>query len=123
MSPRRIESVFPASVASWATLLVVTSLASPVLTAAWSPRAAAAEGQNFAGRRWALLIGVDQYKRLTKLQYCGDDMRALGQRLVDSGFHKDRVVVLQDQAKGVDFQPLKLNIEEQIKLILGSATE
>ena len=70
-----------------------------------------------------MLVGVDHYKRLTKLQYCGDDMRALGPRLVDSGFHKDQVVALQDQAKGVDLQPLKLNIVEQLKLILGSATE
>ena len=103
-------------------LLPMVALAWPCPACA-QPRAAAVEGKDFTGRRWALLIGVDQYKRLMKLKYCGNDVRATGQRLVQSGFERDRVVVLHNQAQSLDFQPLKANIEEQVRLILGSARQ
>jgi hypothetical protein len=30
-----------------------------------------------SGQKWALLIGVDDYSYVNKLDYCGQDMRAL----------------------------------------------
>jgi len=79
--------------------------------------------KSIPGRRWALLIGVDQYKNLQPLDYCGNDVRALADRLVSCGFPRDRVVVLHNKAESLDFQPLKANIEDQVKLVLGSAKE
>jgi tetratricopeptide (TPR) repeat protein len=67
------------------------------------------------------LIGVDDYKRLTKLEYCGEDVRGLGERFVAAGFEKDRVVVLHKKAASLGHLPMKVNIEEQISLVLGSA--
>jgi hypothetical protein len=81
------------------------------------------EAAELSGRRWAMLIGVDEYKRLDALRYCGEDARALGERLVQSGFQRDRVIVLRSRTEKLDEQPLKDNIEGQLKLVLSSAKE
>lgn len=107
-------------------LMVMAGVLAIVLWGPGEPKAAeqpSGPSKSLPGRRWALLIGVDQYKRLVPLDYCGNDVRALGQRLTAAGFEPDRVVVLHNKADSLDFQPLKANIEEQIKLVLGSAKE
>jgi hypothetical protein len=38
-----------------------------------------------AGNRWAVLIGVDDYTELGKVQFAGADQRALAEQLVASG--------------------------------------
>ncbi len=72
-----------------------------------------------SGNRWAVLIGVDDYARAEKLKYCGADMRALSDQLITSGFSKDNVYLLHDEAKETKFRPVKSNIEDHLKLVLG----
>jgi len=69
--------------------------------------------------RWALLIGVDEYIKAEKLRYCGADIRALAQRLEASGFARDHIYLLHDKAEETQFRPVKANIEEKLKLVLG----
>jgi formylglycine-generating enzyme required for sulfatase activity len=73
---------------------------------------------------WALLVGVDKYQRIDgpDLKYCGADVRALAERLVQTGFAKERVVVMHDNA-APQFLPLKSNIVTQLQRVLGAAGE
>lgn len=70
-------------------------------------------------RRWALLVGVDDYVKVQKLHYCGADIRALGKQLETSGFPREHVYLLHDEAQKTQYRPVKANIEEQLKLVLG----
>lgn len=80
----------------------------------------AARVESLSGTRWAVLVGVDSYKHVTpNLSYCGADVRALGDRLVQAGFNQDCVVVLSDKA-GPSLYPSKANIEKQLRLTLES---
>ena len=78
------------------------------------------ERKHSQGNRWALLIGVDQYDQLDRLRYCSKDVLAIGERFVESGFHRDRVIVLHNETKSLSHQPLKGNIEKQLKLVFNS---
>jgi hypothetical protein len=70
---------------------------------------------------YALLIGVDDYSYARDLRYCGADQRALYERLVMSGFPKDNIFLLHDQAKETRFHPSKQNIERHLELVLKLA--
>ena len=69
--------------------------------------------------RFALLVGVDDYSNLKKLQFCGNDSRALRDQLVSAGFPADQVVLMHDDAKENRFRPFKANIERQLALLLN----
>jgi len=73
-----------------------------------------------SGTRRAVLVGVNEYKNFRDLNYCGADVQALGQRLVNAGFDKDKVVVIHDNATR-SFQPDKTKIIDQITLMLDGA--
>ncbi|MEO8497949.1 MAG: SUMF1/EgtB/PvdO family nonheme iron enzyme [Planctomycetota bacterium] len=75
----------------------------------------------FGGQKWAILVGIDDYSNVKDLRYCGADMRALRDRLVASGFPKDHVIVLHDEAPENRFKPFKSNIEQQLELVLKLA--
>jgi formylglycine-generating enzyme len=66
-----------------------------------------------ASKRWALLIGVEDYVRLEKLHYCGADMRALREQLTRCGFPKRQITLLEDTAADNRYRPFKSSIEDQ----------
>ena len=79
----------------------------------WLGQTVAADGQ-----RWALLIGIDGYQALGKLQYCAADARALGEVLVQRcGYDASRVVTLTDAAKTPDTWPTLANIRRRVTQI------
>lgn len=78
----------------------------------------AVTGQSLGAQKWAVLIGVDDYAEVRKLKYCGADMRALRDRFITSGFSKEQVFLLHDQAKETKYRPVKVNIERQLDLVL-----
>lgn len=71
--------------------------------------------------RWALLVGVDNYIELGRLQYAGNDQRALAEQLAASGFPQDQVFLLHDQASENKYLPFRENIEKSLTLVLGLA--
>jgi len=72
-----------------------------------------------SGKRWAILIGVDDYVELQDLHYCGADQKALHSRLQSAGFPEDHLFLLHDSAAENRFKPFKANIEKQLKLLLS----
>ena len=74
------------------------------------------------GRSWALLIGVDKYLRVPRLKCCAADAKLLAKVLVQqSGFDKDRVLVLTDDARDPTYMPLRINLLSKIPSWLGLA--
>ncbi len=78
-------------------------------------------GAEPTGRRWALLIGVNDYANLDKLSHCLADVRALRNELIASGFESDRIKLITDDATEARYRPSKGNIEKQLDLVLGQA--
>ena len=74
-----------------------------------------------AGQKWALLIGVNDYVQLRDLKYCQRDAEALRDRLVEAGFPQENVFLLVSGADKAEHQPIKANIERQLKVVLGLA--
>ncbi len=72
-------------------------------------------------QRWALLVGVNDYAELEDLKYCGRDMRALAENLKGAGFPEDQIFLLHGEAEDPKNLPLKVNIENQLELILSLA--
>jgi hypothetical protein len=77
-----------------------------------------------AGQKWAILIGVDSYidPNVIKLNYCGQDMGAIQERLLAAGFPADHIFLLRD---GVEdrYLPFKSNIEKLFEVVLGKVNE
>jgi formylglycine-generating enzyme required for sulfatase activity len=71
--------------------------------------------------RWAVLIGVDDYANLKPLRYCGADQSALRERLIDSGFRPENIILLHDKAAENKYKPSQRNIEQQLRLVINSA--
>lgn len=71
-----------------------------------------------AGQRYALLIGVDNYSNLQPLNYCGNDARALGSCLAESGFSAFNIVCMEDRTPFQRLKPTKSNIEANLKAIV-----
>lgn len=68
-------------------------------------------------RRWAFLVGVQDYISLKKLDYSGADIEELAKGLPAIGFDPTRIKVLHDRAEG-RYRPLKANIEQELDLLL-----
>jgi formylglycine-generating enzyme required for sulfatase activity len=79
--------------------------------------------QRNSGQKWALLIGVDDYAYVNKLESCGQDMRALRERLLASGFPERQVYLLHDKADANKYRPFKASIEAQLDLLLGKVDD
>lgn len=75
------------------------------------------------GTRYALLIGIDDYTHCSKLRYCGADMQALCSQLTRGGFRRDHIFLLHDNATETALRPEKINIEEEINLVLSMVQE
>lgn len=83
-----------------------------------------AEGQETTGRKYAVLVGVDEYdpNQLRNLQYPANDVQELAELLEKGGFRR---VVLLTQARGAKTQralPLAKNIYAELKGILDDRT-
>ena len=68
--------------------------------------------------KWALLIGVNDYASLTKLNCCVQDQTAFKTALMQSGFPEDQIFLLCDDAKENRYKPFRNNIEKQLDLLL-----
>ncbi len=74
-------------------------------------------------QKWALLIGVNDYAYLNKLKFCATDVQKLESQLLEAGFAKDQITLLNDSATDRKYIPSKTNIETQIDLICKMAEE
>ena len=93
-----------------------------ILFALWAARFTVAADVK-PPRRWALLIGVNDYANVQHLRYCVADQEALAKQLIVSGFSTDQVYLLDDKAEKQKFRPSKLNIERQLELVLAIPSE
>jgi uncharacterized caspase-like protein len=76
------------------------------------------------GKNYALLVACQEYdeKELKSLQFTRNDILALYDVLLDSGFKKDNIVLMHDK-QPVDFVPEAKRIRRELKLLLGGLRE
>lgn len=73
------------------------------------------------GRRWAVLIGVEQYEdaRVSPLRYCVDDAKLLQQTLISScGYAASDVLLMVTGAADADQLPTKDNLTTWLRFFL-----
>jgi len=75
---------------------------------------------DLAGRRYALLVGVNDYSYFSPLTFCDNDIANLSKTLGHNGFDSRDIVVLRDGLKDRHLLPNKSNIVTQLKLLLES---
>ena len=68
-------------------------------------------------RRWAILIGVDDYAEAKDLEYCGADEKALRARLVRRLSQRQMFLLHDDEDK--KYLPIRRNIERELELVLN----
>jgi uncharacterized caspase-like protein len=81
-------------------------------------------GQFDAGKKWAIVIGVNDYldPAIPKLKYCVADAKLVAQRLVSRcGYEADRVLVITDDQTRAHLRPLRINLDKQIRGWLSKA--
>ena len=114
------------------TLLTAVLLWFAVSCHAWAPRLFAAEepraergvtveetmaGRFDAGRKWAILIGVDKYldPQIPSLDYCVADARLMADTLSKRcGYEAERILLLTDDQDKDHLKPLGINLRKQI---------
>jgi len=72
------------------------------------------------GRRYALLVGVNDYSYFSPLTFCDNDIANLSKTLGGNGFDARDIVVLRDGLKDRHLLPNRNNIVTQLKLLLES---
>lgn len=72
------------------------------------------------GRRYALLVGVNDYSFFSPLTFCDNDIANLSKTLGHNGFDQRDIVVLRDGLKDRHLLPNRNNIVTQLKLLLES---
>src|SRR5688572_18561983 len=80
-------------------------------------------GQVFAdmpGRRYGLLVGVNDYTFFSDLTFCDDDIASLSKTLERTGFDPRDVTVLRDGLKDHHLLPYRNNIVTQLTNLLES---
>ncbi len=76
-----------------------------------------------SGARWAVLIGVNKYQRLTPLRFCVSDTRGLAEALTNyCGVPKSNVLLLTDDQENQHLKPLRLNLQGQVSEFLKKAS-
>ena len=55
--------------------------------------------------KWALLVGVDAYRKQPKLKYAVKDVQDLSSKLVEIGFKPEHVIVLHDNQGDESLRP------------------
>ena len=66
---------------------------------------------------WALLIGVNAYAEMRPLKYCIYDMKAIRDKLIDSGYPEENVFLLIDTAEQLKYKPTRNNILRQLEML------
>lgn len=70
-----------------------------------------------AGRRWAIVIGVNKYldPQIPSLEFCAADARLMAKVLVEKcGYEAQRVLTITDEQPLDHLQPLGINLRKQI---------
>jgi len=74
------------------------------------------------GERWAVLIGIDDYEHIGKLQCCVADVELTAAVLREhGGYDDDRIVVMTDKAKDARLRPTGINIIQRLAEVLKKA--
>lgn len=73
---------------------------------------------------WALLIGVEKYRIASQLQFTVNDVRQLGQTLVQyGGYSRSQMLELTDDGDSEEMKPLKASLESALPLFLKKPGE
>ena len=82
-----------------------------------------------AGEKYALLVGVQQYRKseLRSLDFTENDVTDLAEVLKGAGFPEENVVLLTkahaDEERDLRYQPLAQNIRDELDLVLRELRE
>ena len=69
-----------------------------------------------AGKRWAVVIGIDDYQDLGKLTTARNDAKALAQTLIENGgYAENRVILLTDDAAESQNRPTMATLRKRIE--------
>jgi uncharacterized caspase-like protein len=77
-------------------------------------------------RRWAVVIGVDRYDdpAIPRLKYCASDAKLLADTLVkDCGYAPERVLLLTNDAKSAELQPVGGNLRKELTSRLAKVAQ
>ena len=74
-----------------------------------------------APRSWAVLVGINDYVKLANLSYCVNDIKAIEESLLQTGFDRDNVFTLTSGAAAERDLPTRNNIMQVIQLVCRSA--
>ena len=68
-----------------------------------------------AGKKWALLVGIEKYQKANPLRYTINDVRRLSDTLrVRGGYPRDGILEITDAAPDVQHQPLKASLMAEL---------
>ena len=82
-----------------------------------------AAGTSDRGRKWAVIIGVNEYidSKFPQLRYCVADAHLVADKLVERcGYDKDRILLIADDQK-LHLRPSRLNLQNWIPKWLMNA--
>ncbi len=102
----------------------VAALLAVLAASAWwaGPGGVALAQGRKPGKKYALLVGVDRYRKGALLPGLGDsplrDIEGLAEVLVEIGYAKDDIVVMTPTAEDLDLQPYAEPVRNQLDLML-----
>ncbi len=103
---------------SWASVAIAVTLA--VIAPPLDESARAQE--NATPRQWAVLIGIEKYQKVKRLQYTNNDVQILSETLeVRGGFERNCVTKMIDNASKPFLQPTRTNLLVQVPKLLSQA--
>lgn len=73
-----------------------------------------------ANKKYAVLVGVNDYAELRDLSYAVNDIELIRDQLLKMGFERDHIFTLSTGSDAANL-PMKLRIEERIKAVLKEA--
>jgi len=76
------------------------------------------------GRKWAVVVGVNQYlgEGIPSLEFCVADANLVAKQLVERcGYDEKRVLTLTDDRKEAHLRPLRINLDRQLRNWLSLA--
>src|SRR5512135_1778028 len=79
-----------------------------------------------SGRKWAVVIGIDEYldPNIVALKYAVADARLVAQQLAERcGYDEQRVLLLTDDQPKTHLRPLAINLRNQARNWLMNAAE
>lgn len=71
-----------------------------------------------ANKKYAVLVGVNEYEKLNSLRFAADDVNLIRDQLLTMGFEPDHIFTLSS-GSGVSTAPVKRIIEERLNQVLG----